>query len=242
MTYLIDGSFNGILTAVYDAFFTKEFPTSISDGEVQFEIGKKVVEIQTNESKSDRVFNKLKTLLPHREINSLYVALRSDDPAKYTVTFNYIVKTIKENKCIKDKFSDVDVFNFDKLISKVFHEAHRFKGFIRFSKTESGIYYAKYYPDNDINALILPHFISRYKQMPFILHDLHNDVISAYFNGKSKTIYKKINPLKITDEFQKLFKTYYDAVYIKERKNERLMRNFMPKRYHGNLPEKNELL
>ncbi|MBR2323136.1 MAG: TIGR03915 family putative DNA repair protein [Clostridia bacterium] len=241
MIYLIDGSVDGIFTALYNAYQTKTFPTAVVNGDIQLDLCDETVEIQTNKSKADKVFRKLKTILLHGELDKIYTALKSGDECKYTVIFNYLKKTVNENKCISDKFSDTDVFNFDKLVSRVLLEAHRFKGFIRFSKTESGIYYAKYFPDNDVNTLILPHFISRYKSMPFIIHDINHDVISAHFNGKTKTVYKKINPLYVKDEFQSLFKTYYDTVYIKERKNERLMKNFMPKRYHKNLPEKDEL-
>ncbi len=241
MIYLIDGTMEGIYTALYNAYLTKNYPSYLTYGNVQLEFGDETVEILTDNSKADRVFNKLKTILSHNEISKLYIALKSDDEAKYFIIFSYLKKTVDIGKCISDKFSDVDVFNFDRLVSKVLLEVHRFKGFIRFSKTQNGVYYAKYFPDNDINSLILPHFIARYKNMPFIIHDLNHDVVSAYFNGKSKTVYKKINPLSVDDEFQSLFKTYHDTVFIKERKNERLMRNFLPKRYHAYLPEKDEL-
>ena len=78
--------------------------------------------------------------------------------------------------------------------------------------------------------------------MPFIIHDLNHNVISAYNNGKSKTVYQSLEPMNISDEFEKLFKTYYDTIFIKERQNEKCMLNFMPKRYHKNMPEKNELI
>ena len=241
MTYLIDGTIDGIYTALYNSYLTKKTPSYVGIGNIQLELNSDLVEIITDKSKSDRVFNKLKTLLTHGEINKVYTALKSDDEARFFIIFNYLKKTVDTGKCISDKFSDVDVFNFDRLVSKVLLEAHRFKGFLRFSKTQNGIYYAKYFPDNDINSLILPHFIARYKNMPFIIHDLNHDVVSAYFKGKSKTVYKKINPLTVDDEFQSLFKTYYDTIFIKERKNEKTMYNFMPKRYHAYLPEKDEL-
>ena len=242
MIYLIDGSFDGVLTAIFNAFLTKTFPKAVLVDAVQLEIGEETTLIQTDKSKAERVFNKLNSIMDDEEIKKLYIALKSDDENKYSVLFNYIKQTISANACIYNKFTDIAVFNFDRLVSKVLLEAHRFKGFLRFSKTENGVYYAKYFPDNDINSLILPHFISRYKNMPFIIHDLHHDVVSASFNGKTKTVNKKINPLYVSDEFHTIFKTYYDTLFIKERKNERLMKTFMPKRYHKNLPEKNELL
>ena len=67
-------------------------------------------------------------------------------------------------------------------------------------------------------------------------------VIYNMHSGKSKIVNKQINALSVNDEFATLFKTYYNSIFIKERKNERTMLGFMPKRYHKNLPEKNELL
>lgn len=242
MIYLVDGSIDGIYTAIFNSYLTKNFPNALSSSDIQLELNEPVIEIVTDKSKADRVFNKLSFILPKREIERVYIAIKSGDPAKHTVIFNYLATTINEKRCVFDRLNDKAVFNFDRLVSQVQLEAHRFKGFLRFSKMENGVYYAKYYPDSDINSLILPHFISRYKQMPFIIHDLNHNVISAYANGKSKTVTKKVDCLSVQDEFKKLFKTYYDSIFIKERKNEKLMKNNMPKRYHKYLPEKDELL
>ena len=242
MIYLIDGSIDGIFTAIFNSYLTKKFPSALTDGDVQLELGEEIITVVTDKDKAERVFNKLYKILPKKEVERIFIAIRSGDCAKHTVIFNYCVKTIDASKCISDKFTENAVFNFDKLVSKVLYEAHRFKGFIRFSKADNGVYYAKYFPDNDINTLILPHFIARYKTMPFILHDLNHNVISAHADGKTKTVREKISPLDIDDEFSKLFKTYYDSIFIKERANEKLMKNYMPKRYHKYMPEKNELL
>ncbi len=242
MIYLIDGTIDGILTAVFNSYLIKKFPSAVTDGDVQLELLEEVISVKTEPEKAERVFNKLYKILPKRELERIFIAIRSGDSAKHTVIFNYIVKTIDAGKSIYDKLTDKDVFNFDKLVSRVELEVHRFKGFIRFSKAENGIYYAKYFPDSDINTMILPHFVSRFKNMPFILHDLNHDVLSAYCDGKTKTVRQKVDELTIADEFSKLFKTYYDSVFIKERANERLMRTYMPKRYHKYMPEKNELL
>lgn len=242
MTFLIDGTFNGLCTAVFNAYLTKKFPSSVICGNAQLSIDSDLVEIQTDDEKAIRVTKKLKKILNGEEFQNIKIALKSCDEAKFTVTFNYIVKTINAGFSISENFTDKTVFNFDKIVSRVLQEVHRFKGFIRFSQTEEGIFYAKYFPDNDINTLILPHFVNRYKDMPFMIHDLNHNVISAHANGKTKTVLAKINPLKISDEASKLFKDYYNAISIKERANTKTMLNFMPKRYHSNLPEKDELL
>ena len=39
--------------------------------------------------------------------------------------------------------------------------------------------------------------------------------------------------------FRNLWRTYYDSITIAERKNEKQMYAYMPRRYHKHLPEKN---
>lgn len=242
MIFIIDGSADGLFTALFNAYLIKEFPTAISTGEIQLSFCENCIDVLTDKDKADRVFKKLEKILPHSELERIFIALKHDDPARFTIVFNYLKVIIDANKNLSEKFSDKRVFRFDNMVRQVLHEVHKFKGFIRFSKLENGIYYAKYEPDNDITQLIMPHFKARFKNMQFIIHDLKHDVIGAYSNGKSKIVNKQINALSVNDEFATLFKTYYNSIFIKERKNERTMLGFMPKRYHKNLPEKNELL
>ncbi|MBR6737785.1 MAG: TIGR03915 family putative DNA repair protein [Clostridia bacterium] len=242
MIFIIDGSADGLFTALFNSYLLKQFPTAVSCGDVQLSIDDECVDVLTNKDKADRVFKKLQKILPNSEIERIFIALKHGDPAKFTIVFEYLKLIVDENKNLSQKYSDKRVLRFDNLVHQVLIEAHRFKGFIRFSKAPNGIYYAKYEPDNDITSLILPHFKERYKNMPFILHDIKHDVLAGHASGKTKIVCKKIKALEIEDEFSSLFKAYYNASFIKERKNEKLMRGFMPKRYHKNLPEKDELI
>ena len=58
MIYLIDGSVDGIFTALYNAYQTKTFPTAVVNGDIQLDLCDETVEIQTNKSKADKVFSK----------------------------------------------------------------------------------------------------------------------------------------------------------------------------------------
>ena len=81
--------------------------------------------------------------------------------------------------------------------------------------------------------------------MPFITHDEKRDVFACY-NDNKKTVFTSNEGAKlfknVNDNFSKLFKRYYETVNIKQRKNLKTMRNFLPTKYHSNLPERNELL
>lgn len=81
--------------------------------------------------------------------------------------------------------------------------------------------------------------------MPFVIHDTKRNVFAMHNGNKNAVVTSNENKDFFTlgkDEFTALWKKYYDTVNIKERKNIRLMENYMPKRYHKNLPEKDKLL
>ena len=243
-TYIINDCLDGIFTAVYDSFLYKEQVIDLITNceQVNFLNSYKKIEIDAN--KVVKVKNKLKSLLYTTNYNQIKVAFCSGDNKKHLIIFNYLVKIIKCQKDCTNNLSDIDIFKYDNLLSKIRLESHRFKGFIRFEKSKEGVYIAKFSPDNDITALIFPHFKRRFKNMPFILCDEKRKIIALSNKEKSLITYGDTNIFTLGDdnEFKKMFKLYHDSVNIKCRKNTRLMLNYLPRRYHAYMPEKDQLL
>ena len=167
----------------------------------------------------------------------LKLSLRSGESDKLTVIFKYIVFTL-DNLCdCSTNFLNPSVQRFSEIVYKIKHEIHRFTGFIRFQKTSEGIYYAHFKPDNNICDLLLPHFKKRYSQMPMIFHDTRYNVICAYNGKDTKIVNKELPPLTTSDDVISLYKEYYQTINIESRRNVKLMRNYMPKRYAKFMPE-----
>ena len=106
MTFVIDGTADGLFTAVFNAFLIKKLDAVVTDGGVQLEIDNNVVDVLTNKDKADRVFKKLQAILPHSELNKIFTALKSGDNAKYSICFDYIVFTVSKNKDVSRMFSE----------------------------------------------------------------------------------------------------------------------------------------
>ncbi len=239
--YVYDSTFEGIFTSAYYALKNKETPKIYSKLNYEPCFLLEHIEIETNLEIYKKVKNAL-IKISAKTFTYLEVAFKSNSDKRHEVIFNCIIKTILVKKDLLLNFSDFHFFNLNKIVDAVRLEAHRFLGFIRFSKSQNGVFYACFEPDNDIIDLILPHFKKRFYAIPFILHDVKNGKLYATFKGKTERHFNLYKKAKISDDYAKLFKTYYDTVFIKERKNERQMLNYMPRRYHKNMPEKNELL
>ncbi len=244
IVYQIEDSLSGIFTAVYDSFLYKEEVGDVTISDEQKNFLNCYRKILNDKNKIKKVDAKLKNILYSKNYAEIKKAFLSGDDKKHLIIFNYLVKIIRCNKDCTLNFSDIDISNYHNLLQRISLESHRFKGFIRFEKSKEGVYIAKFSPDNDIITLIFPHFKRRFKNNPFILHDEKRNIIAL--SNKEKSLITNGNTnfftLNVDEDFKKLFKLYHDSVNIICRKNTRLMLNYLPKRYHKNLPEKDELI
>ena len=125
--------------------------------------------------------------------------------------------------------------------TRVYGEAHRLKGFLRFMENADGVMYAPYSPDNDITDIIAVHFAARFGARPFVIHDIKRKIAAMYDGNEIVMTYAgdaEIYLSEYEDYFQNLWKQYYNSVNIASRPHEKQMRGYMPVRYWKFLPEK----
>ena len=242
LIYKYDGTIDGIFSCVFTSFVNKECPDMITDQEVQLSFDGQIRYIKTDYVNNKRIITALYKYIGINALSDIRYAFRMGNPIKSNVIFKYICKTFEARKNISTKFSEQTVMDFYETVKKVGNEVHRMKGFIRFNECANGVFYAHFAPDNDIADLLLPHFKLRFKNMPFIIHDVKRNVLAIYDGNESKTI-KATSTLYVhlseqEESFQKLWNTYYNSVNIKERKNEKLMNSFLPIKYREHLTEK----
>lgn len=241
LAYIFDGTIDGIFTCVFRSFTKKENPAFITDDAIQCGIFDETVCVKTDYEANKRIIAAIYKYGGFNALNDVKFAFRNGSKNTPTVIFEYIKKTFEARKNISGKFSDETVLAFYDLIKRVSFELHRFKGFLRFNESVEGIYYARFEPDNDIADLLLPHFKARLGNTPFAIHDAKRNV-AALCNGKNTKIVKtEVSFVEVTENESSvgaLWREYYNAVNIPTRKNEKLMRAFMPARYYKNLTEK----
>ncbi len=244
ITFIFDGTKIGLFTCVFDAYYERRIPKTITDKQVQVGFYDNVYQIETDIQKAKRVSDCLKNCKTIGVLKDVSLALKSGRDDKFTVIFNY-VKTVIDNKNldVSKNFANESVLAFSDLIKQITYEVHRFKGFIRFEESVDGYYYAHFSPDNDITWLLMPHFTSRFSNQAFIIHDVKRNVLGMYdgYNSAQVNAEDRQVTVYLSDDeinFKKLWQTYYKSVNIKERKNHRLMKNFLPVRYWEHLPEK----
>lgn len=158
------------------------------------------------------------------------------------LVWNYLVSGLREGKRMCLMLAEEPVHSVNRIARHVSHEAHKFKGFVRFQEVKGGFLYARIEPDADIIALIAPHFVERVGDRPWMIHDLVRSQAALY---DLKT-WRLIRDVELTAEpgvtdaehdYAALWQRYFQRHAIKERHNPVLQQKHVPLRYRKHLTE-----
>ena len=252
IVFRYDKSFEGLLSAVFDAYADKIFPDALLGPEdVPPLLAEGVHTVVSGTEKAGRVFRGLEKKLTGQARADLMLAWLSEQPGSDLILFRYLRKVFDSPRPVERDYADGDVFAVRRLAEKVSGESHLMRGFARFQKTAEGLYFAALSPKYNVLPLLLPHFADRFGDQQWILYDAARKY-GAFFDGKD---FRDVvlNPDSLQDGrlrdgllaedetlFQDLWKSYFKAMTIKERLNPALQRRCMPRRYWRHMTEKRE--
>ena len=241
MIYVTDGSFEGILTAIFVAYENKEVPESIVSRDFyQVSLDSVAREIEKNDEKADRVYNAIIEKMSQEALETMYKAWLSEHCDIGTALYKYIRIGLNIGRKILSYLQNSDVLMINDLANKVSFEAHRFFGILRFKKLKNGLYYSKIEPDNNITMIIAEHFVQRLSDQPWIIHDAKRSVFALYDTNQVIFIREDISiPIDNSEDkiFEELWKDYFKTIAIENRRNPKLQKQFLPRRYWKNLTE-----
>ena len=254
--YTFDGTMDGLLTAVFDAFKLKEQPEQLlMKGDALPLFCDHTYQVTSDEEKARRVWVGLEKRLTHEAMKLISVSWLSELRELNQPLFLYICKVFRQGD-ISRNFADPDVLAVTNIARRVLHEQLRMKQFIRFQKAKDGTYLAVVSPDHNVLPIIIDHFQDRFNDQPWLIYDAkrhygyyyagHADAIHITFENEA-TVPFDLGNGRLSDDvissddqlLQDLWRTYFKAICIKERMNPRKQLKDMPRRYWKYMTEKN---
>lgn len=242
LSLLIDDTFEGLLTAVFDSYTLSPTPTNIqSAAGYQPLFGWRYQEVATDAAKAARVIAGVRRQMGQRGYEKIWQGFLHADPARYNIIYRYIRLGMRLGPKLYLRLTDPTVMAMEKLCSLTGREAGLLLEFIRFSKLEGGVYYAEIDPEHAILPLLMPHFADRFNTQPFLIHDKTHALAGVYDRREwyiTSTEGLQL-PAYSADEqaYRRMWKAFYDTIAIKERANYALRRQHMPKKYWKNITE-----
>lgn len=250
--FVYDKTFEGLLTAVFDAYSRRSFPDLLlAEGEPFPLFYDEAVTIYTDDAKVDRVWKGLQKKISATALSVITVTWLSELPEVDLLLFRYIRKAIDAPRTIELNFGDPDVLEVSKIWKKVTNERLRVMQFLRFQKAADGTFFAAVKPIYNVLPLTLSHLTDRFADQCWLLYDLQREY--GYYYDRKETTEVRFEEkeahllsgllseeLMDADEklFQQMWKTYFKSIAIKERLNPKLHRQHMPARFWKYMPEK----
>jgi probable DNA metabolism protein len=253
-TVIYDGSFDGLLTAIFEVYEYKLADVTIyKEQSARGNLFGRLHRAYTNKEKSTRVLKSLQLKLTVHACVQFYKAFLSELPSIENTLLRYVQYVLAAKRGAENDFSNPDVLMILQTSRKVDRETHRMKAFVRFELAGDGLYFAVIQPGFDVLLLISKHFEERYADQRWMIYDVNRKYGIYYDLEKVETVEVQFNEdiedrkglHLIYDEketlYQTLWRQYFNSVNIKARKNLKLHIQHMPRRYWKHLVEKRVL-
>jgi probable DNA metabolism protein len=249
-TLVYDGTFEGLLTAVFEIYERKLFHVKLIKGEWRSSaLFEEVLQIITDESRAGRVLKGLRKKLSAAGIQRLYIAHMAEMDNEESNLVGFIRYVFDTDQNVEEDYGNKYVMRISEIIKMVRREKHRMEAFVRFQKLKDETFYSAVEPDFNVLPLLIKHFKSRYADQKWIIYDIKRGYGIYYDLHDAQYISLDFsegnNPGNVItalceDEstYQHLWKNYFTSVNIAARKNIRLHLKHIPRRYWRHLTEK----
>ena len=240
MILVYDGTFEGFLSLVYEVYYKKLKPTKIYKtlpNEILFE---ETLEINSSKESGIKVLNAIKTKFPKEILEKILNIFMCDSKDFEMALLEYIVIGFKDSKQLYN-INNSCVFYINNLEKELFKNVHRMSGFIRFEELEDKTLYAKIESKFNIVYFLGRHFLKRFNNQNFIIHDINRKLaflkIENDYSIKEVTFFDEPNYSPNEEKFQKLWKSFFSGVTINERTNLKLQTQMVPLLYRTYMSE-----
>jgi probable DNA metabolism protein len=249
-TLVYDGTFEGLLTAVFEIYERKLYTVKLLKGEWRNSaLFEEVIPIVTDEGRAGRVLRGLRKKLSAAGVQRLYISHMAEIAGEDCNVLGFIRYVFDSDQNIEEDYGNRYVMRLSEILKMVRREKHRMEAFVRFQKLNDGTFYAAIEPDFNVLPLLIKHFKSRYADQKWMIYDIKRGYGVYYDLHDTQFIEMDFdelnNPVNVIaayseDEgiYQNLWKNYFNSVNIASRKNTRLHVRHIPKRYWRHLTEK----
>lgn len=248
ITLVCDDSFDGIMTAVYDGWvlMLKGNKVKIYPGDdYAYELFCENINCKTNVKKAISVAQAIQQKISVEAYEYVFRAAHHYDKNRGNTILEFLKVGFRAGSRTTKMLSENRVMTVMELARKASNEANVFREILRFKEINGKFLFGTISPKCDVLLLIENHFTCRYPEENWIIYDdiRKKALVHRY---KSETIVvsgeeldRVIDQIDIDDDYEELWKVFFDAIAIEERRNEKCQMSHIPKWYRKHMNEFN---
>ena len=248
VVFLCEDEIDGMFTGIYDAWVSgyghDHVRVEVQSGQT-YALFCRYVMVRTDPEKAEKVARSVRRKISERAYQLLCRAALSAEEGKADAMYRFLVEGFRYGAKVTAMLANPAVMRIFEIDRYVGNESHLFREFIRFKHLNSGIYFGRIEPVNRIATLLAPAFEDRMPGEDWAIYDATwNDVVVHRANGPWVLVHpegreweRMLQDSEEEEEFQNLWKTFFTAIGIEQRRNPACQRSHMPLRYRGNAVE-----
>ena len=222
VVYLYDGSFEGFLCCVFESFAQHEIPFAVWTPQRETATLYPVRDIETDSARAQRVFSALGRKLGRETEYLVSRDFLSGQEDKELLLIRFLHLAFALGPGTVKRMGHPDVAPLYEMKKSLDWEVDKFQGFVRFEEHD-GMLGAVIHPKNYILPLLRGHFCSRFPEENFMIYDAVHQAVLLYQEHEAQLL-ELAAPLELPppsareQEFQALWKQFYDTLEIKARR------------------------
>lgn len=246
MTVRYDGTFAGLLTAVFETYRTGILPTTfLRPGPAAPPLFEAVKDVETSPVAARRVAAGLAESASPGAVEALRCAHLTGEVGLERTCLAFVFAHLgRPKRAPLHPYDDAalarSLDEIERLARQIGREVHRMHAFVRFEEAEDGAFVAEVAPAFDVLDLLADHFVARYPAMRWTIRDTLRHRALVYDGTEARiTTGTADGPTRTADEhlMQELWRTYFEATNIEARRNLDLQQRHVPLRYRPYMTE-----
>lgn len=247
MIYICENTPDGIFTAIYDAWAARipdEGLSILADGEFMLELFAEYRYVETNMEKAVKVARSVSRKISPEAYRQIYAASLSHEEDKIMAIYHFLKLGFQVGAGVTDMHARQEVCRMFEICRNVVNESNSFREFLRFTELENGILLARIKPKNFVLPLMAGHFADRFPEEHFVIIDDNSQMGVFHERGRQwflspidKEAIERLWSSGRSKEFEHLWKTFFKAIAIEQRRNYKCQRNLCALRYRDYMLE-----
>ena len=230
ITYVYDGSYEGMLTCVFRCYEDKFIPAQVLVQPSLLPYSR----IFTDKSKAARVTRGVARTMGRMAENVIRTVYLADSEQKEMAVIRFVVYGMAAGEHACRDLAHPDVAEVYELFRAVNREKRMCMERLKFSVI-GDVLVSVVAPTHNVLPLIAPHFVQRFPNEDIFIYDKAHKLGLTYSHGRTQiTQIENFEPAEADEDeetYRRLWKIFFDTVEIKERHNPRCQKNHMPGRY-----------
>ena len=247
---ICEDSIDGIFTGVYDGWKLGNCGTRVElcvEMSGQAELFSQYMVIEADREKAAKVAGTIQKRLGQEVYEQLCYAACSTDEQKGTCIYYALREGLSggnANPRVLENLRNPYILKVSRIQLAVWHEMHRFLGFVRFRELSNGVLFSVICPDYAVLPLIAPHFADRLPGENWVIYDEKRRDALVHPAGGEWYIRRQVEvepcqgeKVRGEEQYEGLWKEFCGSITVQERRNQRRQSQNLPIKYRKHLTE-----